>query len=139
MKQTILFSLIVLLGLSACSNSSDDNSNNPSIPNSDLSGNWKVTYFWDKDKDETSDFNGYTFEFKSDGTFVAHLPGGSTQTGTWGERPDDGVTKLDIVIPGAKPLDDHNEDWVILEKTDTSLKLRDDNTTQLEEIHFSRQ
>ena len=107
--------------------------------NNDLNGTWKVTYFWDKDKIETSDFNGYTFEFLSDGTFKANIPGGGSQTGTWGERPDDGVVKLDIVIPGAKPLDDLNEDWVILEKTDTSLKLRDDNNTHLEEIHFSRQ
>ena len=139
MKHIIPFSLFALLTLGACNNSSDDDSNNPSIPNSDLSGNWKVTYFWDEDEDETYEFNGYTFEFKSDGTFVALLPGGSTQNGTWGERPDDGVTKLDITIPGAKPLDELNEDWVILEKTNTSLKLRDDDNTYLEEIHFIKQ
>lgn len=132
-----LFSILLsVLAFGSCKNSSDDNSTGP---DPQLGGSkWVVTYFWDKDKEESSNFSGYSFEFKSDGTFVSTAPDGSTLSGTWNMHFDDSKDKLLIVLAGAKPLDDLSQDWVILEKTDTVMKLKDDNTSHLEEIHFKK-
>lgn len=124
-----------LLIASACQSSKNDN--NP-VPASDLNNStWRVTYFFDRDKEETSDFNGYTFEFREDGSFVANLPGGGTQTGTW--QFQDQNTELAILIAGGKPLDDiTDDDWDVTEHTANSLKLRDDSDDHVEELHLQR-
>jgi hypothetical protein len=96
-------------------------------------GVWKVTYYIDSGKDETSDFNGYTIDFQAGGKFIAKFSG-RTETGTWNENSSS--KKLDIKISGEKKLDDISDDWLILEKTGTSMKLRDDNASSNEEIHL---
>lgn len=136
MNKLFFSAVLFLLAFSSCKKSSDDNS---AGPDPQLGGSkWVVTYFWDKDKEESSNFSGYSFEFKNDGAFVAYAPGGSTVTGTWNTHFDDSKDKLLIVLAGTKPLDDLNQDWVILEKTDTVMKLKDDNTSHLEEIHLKK-
>lgn len=136
MNKVLLLISFFVLALGSCKNSSDDNSNGP---DPQLGGSkWVVTYFWDKDKEESSNFSGYSFEFKNDGTFIAFTPGGSTVSGSWKTHFDDSKDKLLIVLVAGKPLDDLNQDWVILEKTDTVMKLKDDNTSHLEEIHLKK-
>lgn len=135
MKNVLFFSLLAL-AFAACQHGDDDGStpngnNGGTIP---TGSQWKVTYFFDKDKDETSDFSGYVFEFETGGIFVANVPGGSTVEGTWQETS----SKLIIAIPGAKPLEELNDDWLLIEKTDNVIKLRDDNDEHLEELHFQR-
>lgn len=127
--------LFTLLALNACSNSNYDN-----LPNTDVtgqltnSGDWKVSYYWDKDKEETNNFSGYSFLFKDNGVLEA-LKNGATTTGTW--QLNSSSNKLIIQIGTAKPLDDLSDDWLIIEKSNTVIKLKDDNDTQLEELHFS--
>lgn len=136
MKNILFLTILFALSMAACSKSPDDNSS-PSNPQ--LSGTkWVVSYFWDKDKEETSNFNGYSFEFNSDGTLTAFQPSGAKTTGLWSAHFDDSADKLLIVLSGVSPLDDLNQDWVILEKTDTVMKLKDDNTSHVEEIHFKK-
>ena len=96
-------------------------------------GVWKVAHFMDDGKDETSDFNGYTFDFQAGGKFVAKFSG-KTVEGTWNENSSS--KKIDIKISGDQKLDDISEDWLILEKTSTSIKLRDDNSSSDEEVHL---
>lgn len=115
----------------ACKNSS---SNDVNPTNSTIVGVWKVSYFYD-DKDETSDFNGYTFDFKSDGKFVATFST-NTVNGTWSE--DKSSNKLIISISGTKALDEIDNDWLITEKTSTSIKLKDDNVTKNEQLYFTK-
>ncbi len=139
MKKTSLLlpalALFTLLALNACSNSNDDN-----LPNTDVtgqltnSGDWKVSYYWDKDKEETNNFSGYSFLFKDNGVLEA-LKNGVTTTGTW--QLNSSSNKLIIQIGTAKPLEDLTDDWLIVEKSNTVIKLKDDNDTHLEELHFS--
>jgi hypothetical protein len=82
---------------------------------------------------ETSEFSGYTFDFQVGGKFVAKFSG-RTVEGTWNENSNS--KKLDIKISGEKKLDDISDDWLLLEKTDTSIKLRDENSSSNEEIHL---
>ncbi|MBL7813642.1 MAG: hypothetical protein JNL70_01465 [Saprospiraceae bacterium] len=126
MKKLLFFALILHL-FSACNNNS---SVDPS-----LDGTWKVSYYLDSGKDETSNFSGYTFDFQSNGTLIAKFSG-QTVTGTWSENTSS--NKLIINISGTDKLDDAADDWLIISKTATSIKLRDDNTSKDEQLHFTK-
>lgn len=127
---------LLLAAFGACTNASDDNSPSdiPVVVNND--GAWQVSYYFDKDKDETSDFAGYRFTFRNDGVLEASRNGTSTM-GTWKVIQDDGRQKLVINTGTAsKPLSDLTDDWVILEQNSSRIRLQDDNTEHLEELHF---
>lgn len=98
------------------------------------SGNWKVVYYFD-DKDETYKFNGYSFVFSTDGKLTATFSG-QTKTGVWSVNSSS--NKFIMTISGTDALDDMTDDWLIVEKTDTFIKLKDDNLTKKEEIHLQR-
>jgi len=107
-----------------------------------VSGNWTVTYYLDSGKDETSDFNGYSFSFNTDGTLQAVMSSG-TFSGTWrigdsSSDDDSSSNKLVIMITGNKAMDDLQDDWLIVKLNDNEIWLRDDNVSSNEELHFGR-
>lgn len=134
----VALSMLLLVGI-GCGNSDDDLSTDNSITQSltNPSG-WKVTWYWDKDKDkdETNDFSGYVFQFLDNGSFEANR-NGSTVTGTWQVTSNDGSQRL-VINSGSttKPLSNLDDDWIITEKTDSRIKLKDDNSEHLEELFF---
>lgn len=129
--------LVLLAGACSNSNGNDDNSPAGNLPDvlTDGTGQWKVSYYWDKDKDETSDFAGYVFNFRDNGVLEA-TKNGTTATGTW--QHDSSSNKLIINLGGVKPLSNATDDWLLIERTDNLIKLRDDNTEHLEELYFQR-
>jgi len=143
MKQLTFLSLLGLLFLFASCESeltkdnNDDSSQNISVILSNDNAKWKVSYFWDKDKEETSDFQGYTFVFQSDGKLQAQK-GDQVVNGTWRTIQDDGRQKFVMDMGLIKPLEELTDDWLILEKSAGILKLKDDNDEHLEELHFSK-
>ncbi len=128
----VLLAAAAILG-SACN--PDNNNPSNSVPSIVTDGTWVVSYFWDKTKDETHKFNGYTFVFEPNGTFRATAPG-VNRTGTW--NVNSSQTKLIINIAGTQPLDELNDDWLIVERSATLIKLRDDNDTHEELLHFQK-
>ena len=132
MNKLLFPALLLLLFNFGCSKS-----NGPSADDPQLSGTkWVVSYFWDKDKDETNDFSGYSFEFQDNNVLIAYLPDGSTKTGIWTTNSSNNT--LHFVISGTYALDEMNDEWVIITQTNTVIKLKDDNTTHLEELHFTK-
>ncbi len=131
-KICIAFYVIVLISiLSSCTTEET-----PDISNQVLANNvWEVTYFFDKDKDETTDFAGYSFTFSDQGVATA-TNGSTSKTGTWSKISDDGFQKLVINFGIGKPLEELNDDWIIQEESTSFMKLMDDNDTHLEELHF---
>jgi hypothetical protein len=117
----------LVLTLSACSN--DDN---PIANTSTPDGNWRISLYFDSG-DETSNFSGYTFQFNNGGQLTA-TNGSNTVTGTWT------LTSTKMVINfGTTPLfDDLNDDWLIEEKTASSIKLKEDNPAQDDKLQFTR-
>lgn len=103
------------------------NSNNTEA----LSGTWRIQYYWDQ-KDETSNFNAYYFMFISGGVLMAHTNNGSTVTGTWSES----ATKFTINFGSAPVLSELNSEWLKTERTGTIIKLKDDNPSQDDQLHF---
>lgn len=101
-------------------------------------GNWVISYYFDKDKEETNDFFNYTFLFHNDGTFES-LTNNISTTGTWQITSEDGSQRLVITSGSAsKPLSDLDDDWIIMDKSDNKIKLRDDNDEHLEELFFEK-
>ena len=133
--KTNSFSPLLLTALfTACDPDDDSNIVNPT--SNQALGKWTVTYYWDKDKEETSDFNGYVFDFQDDGILVA-TTASNTYNGTW--LKNDSSNKLIINIQGAYPLDEMTDDWLIMEMSGNSIKLKDDNSEHLEELHLKKQ
>ncbi len=126
MRNTLFFVGIMALIISSCEKE------NTSVANP--VGLWKVTKFTDDGKDETADFTNYTFDFQTDGKLIAKI-GNSTYTGVWNDNLSD--EKMELKIQGTQNLDTVNDDWLIVELTTTSLKLKDDDSED-EEITFSK-
>ncbi|MBY0476293.1 MAG: hypothetical protein K2Q24_01490 [Chitinophagaceae bacterium] len=127
--KAILYTLILCSSLlTACQKQNDNNTTNVDL----TAGTWRVSYYWDE-KDETSDFASYNFMFLSNGTFMAHTSSGAAITGTWSQ------TSTKLIINFTDPLlSELNDDWMITEKTSTSLKLKDDNPAQDDQLHFTK-
>jgi hypothetical protein len=97
-----------------------------------ITGTYRISFYWDK-KDETSNFSGYNFSFNSGGQATA-TKGGITVKGTWSETS----TKFIIDFGTDAVLSDLNDDWQIVEKTATSIKLKDDNPLQDDQVTFTK-
>lgn len=120
---------------STCSND-DDNNNSSSDPtpviNTVTSGTWRVTYYFDTDSDETSDFTGYNFTFGSSNVLTA-TNGSNTYTGSWSVTNDDDSdddnpsSDLDFNILFSSPANfqDLSDDWDIVSRTSTKIELID--------------
>jgi hypothetical protein len=125
----IMVAIMITGTLASCSRSSDDLANPTTIS---TDGSWKVSFYWDK-KDETSNFSGWSFAFNSGGTAVA-TKGSSTVNGTWSQ-----TSSKFILSFGSDPvLSAINSNWLIVEKTTSVIKLKDDNPAQDDQLTFSK-
>ena len=141
MKKTALLILMSLsVALISCSKS-DDNNPSPSDTSSSVKenvpGQWKVSYYYDNDKEETSNYLGYTFTFASDGTLTA-INAAQTYQGSWSNTVDDNLPRLVISLSGNDDLIELSDDWVIKSISNTLISLEDDNTTKTEQLKFSK-
>jgi len=129
-----MFVLLALLLVGACDD--DSNSSNgkvTEVKNTALNGQWKITYFFDTDSDETDNFNNYVFEFKSNDAITA-TKGSTAYSGSWSVTDDDSgddnsngdFKDLDFNIAFATPPDfeDLSEDWEIISMTNTKIQLQ---------------
>jgi hypothetical protein len=121
-------SLLVLAAIlstaSMCDHDDDDMDDNDSqaIETSLGQGSWKVAYFFDKE-DETSDFEGYSFLFNDDDVAIATKNSLSVQ-GSWDtEDSSQGSTKLYLDFGTASPLEELNEDWIVVESSTARITL----------------
>lgn len=116
-KISLLPLALFFLFFSACKKS-DDTLPGPGGSVTPASGQWKITYFFDK-KDETSNYTGYVFDFGNTGALKASN-GSQTWTGTWSSGYDDSANKFLIDFNGSVPsaLSELEEDWRILKMDD---------------------
>lgn len=128
-KYIPLFLLLSVCFLTGCKKNSSGANNNTV----DLNGTiWKVSYYWDT-KEETNNFIPYTFMFVSGGLLMAHTTT-SVVNGTWSETG----TRLNISFGSDPVLSKINGNWLKMEKTATTLKLKDDNPSQDDQLHFTK-
>lgn len=112
----------------ACNNEDSTNSNQTKVVSTVSSGTWRITYFYDTDKEETANFTGFNFTF---GSSLTATKGSTTYTGTWSvtdsNSNDDSMDDLhfNILFTAPPDFEDLSDDWDILEITDTKIKLID--------------
>lgn len=113
----IIFSFLTIL--TSCS--SDDVT---STSNTSINGTWKVKSFIDnKNRDRSSYYAAYNFDFKTSGELVVSSSS-IKYNGTYSSVMDSGKQKFYITITTSDDeIDELNEDWILVEKTDTVIKL----------------
>jgi hypothetical protein len=120
-----LISLSFLIGISSCDDGKSEGDNRPTqqVIESTLKENsWEITNF---DDDETHHFSGYSFHFNTDGSVVASKSNSSI-SGTWSTfNSSNGQLKLNIEFMVADTFEELNDDWVVIESTDTRILLQD--------------
>lgn len=131
-KQIIwIFAIAISGSMVSCSDDTTDFTTTE-VSETVTSGTWKITYFFDTDKEETDHFNGYSFTFNEDGSVEA-TNGSTTVTGTWSVVNDDddddspSGTEFNLFFSTPENFEDLNDDWDILERTDTRIKLEDES------------
>ena len=136
-KQTALL-MLVIAGLTVSCKKED---NSPSTSSSSISsiittGSWRVSYYHESNDDHTTDFSGYTFTFSSSGTMTANYSSGTTN-GTW-EIDDSNVNEFHMSIGTTAPLNKLDHGWLIISQSSTEIKMKDDDTSHSEELHFTK-
>lgn len=128
--------------LSACilSCSKDDKNTTPTVDReAPTTGTWRVTQFTEHGNNETSDFNGYTFTFDSNGSVTASL-NSTNRHGTWSINNSATEFTLDFGAKSDanKPLGELTDDWEIISITNTAIKLKEDNDASGEVLTFNQ-
>ena len=145
MKRTINLAMLLLLTFSlmssTCSSDDDDNNINDNsaeiqdVTNTAETGTWIITYFYDTDSDETSDYTGYEFTFGANGVLTA-TNGMNTHTGTWSvtddsnssdDSNDDDDIDFNISFLSPPDFEELSDDWDIMTHTSTKIELTDDS------------
>ena len=124
--------MVAIVGTS-CSDDNDDSSNSnltvSNVVNTVNDSTWRVTLFEEDGNDQTSNFTGYNFTFGANNVLTASN-GTATNTGMWSVTnsgsDDDSPSDIDFNIVFSSPVnfEEISEDWDILERTNTRLRLR---------------
>lgn len=132
----VIAMIFVITAVLSCSNDNDDTPppssvNNPSdVINIVNKGTWRITYYYDTDHEETTEFNGYNFTFGA-GNVLTASNGINNYSGTWSvtdsNSNDDSISDLDFNIAFGSPAQfvELTDDWEIIEKSATLIKLKD--------------
>ncbi len=127
--RNFLYGLVVLcltLTLSCSKDDalSDDKSNNAvSNRNIENSGIWYVTLFSEDGRNQTNQYYGYAFEFKSSGLLTASKSS-ELLKGSWKYVTDSGKLKILITFPNIGKFDDLTEDWELIQETENIIRLK---------------
>lgn len=129
-----VFLLIISFGCSDNDDNSSSSSNNSqtiaAIRSTVSSGTWRITYFYDTDTDETTNFTGYNFTFGASNVLTA-TDGITPYTGTWSvtdsNSNDDSPSDVHFNVGFTAPpnFEDLTDDWEVLEHTATKIRLTD--------------
>jgi len=138
MKKFVAMVMVVFLltTIAGCS------TNNQTMTN-EIPGFWSIHFFMDDGQNKTSNYNGYTFNFNSNGSLTATVQSIATP-GTWSKFTDSGREKLELHwMGGGIPvvLLEIEEDWIIKSNSNNLMVLADTSgsTGKVKELHLSRQ
>jgi len=129
----ILFLIVVSIFISCTEDDNPSNDINQTISQLNQtvsSGNWIISYFFDSDSDETSNFSGFEFSFNNEGSLIAQN-GNLIYSGTWSiidsNSNDDSNDDVDFNIVFTTPAEfmDLSDDWDVINITDSKIELID--------------
>lgn len=126
MNRVFLFVFVVLI---AC-NDNPTNNNEAKVIKCASTGTWQITYFYSGGIDATQLFSGFNFTFGASNVLTASK-GFINVTGRWSisddNSSDDTLDDLhfNILFVTSSFIDEIDNDWNILEVSDTKIKLKD--------------
>ena len=135
----ILLNLFAVLLIEVSCDSNDDPAdtqadvNAAELQSTAQDGQWRITYYFDSDKEETSDYAGYVFTFGADGTVTA-TNGTIEVTGTWSvtdssssddDSFDDSDVDFNLFFASPPDFEELSDDWDILEYSANRIRLVD--------------
>ncbi len=102
-------------------------------------GNWFVALFLeDGEDDQTSDFNSFSFDFLENGLVIASNSQ-VTLEGTWQVTLNsDDELKLKLNFISVFPLDEIDDDWLVVETQNNQVKLADDDDNDADILIFEK-
>lgn len=121
-----LATVFIALGLTSCKKDepSTSNINTSNVTTTVSAGTWRVTYYWDTNRDETANFNGFNFTFGAS-NLVSASNSLLTINGTWSIANDDSKIKLILAFTTNANFIEISDDWHVIERTDTKIRLQD--------------
>jgi hypothetical protein len=102
-----------------------------------VNGTWIVSYCYYDYNDETSYYNGYAFNFNSNGTSSA-VNNNNTIEGEWHIENESSYQKLELNFEGGQ-LHDIETNWRVQEYTNTFIRLKHSNGNEVYYLNFVKQ
>lgn len=123
--------LITVLVTTIVSCSDDDKDSVKEITDTVKDGLWRISYFYNSDKDQTVNYEGYQFVF-GDSNILAATKETNSYTGQWSvaKSTSDNDLYSTIFKVSIGPNDifqDINRDWKVIENTGSYITLKDDS------------
>jgi hypothetical protein len=121
-----LATVFIALGLTSCKKDEPSTSTitTSNVTTTVSAGTWRVTYYWDTNRDETANFNGFNFTFGTS-NLVSASNSLLTINGTWSIANDDSKIKLILAFTTNANFIEISDDWHVIERTDTKIRLQD--------------
>ncbi len=99
------------------------------------SGSWYISYCY-KNADETYYYNGYNFTFLNNGNTQV-IKNSIITSGTWQIEIDNSIEKLDLNFE-ANSLSEIEEDWKVTEFSETNIRLKKTENSEIRYLYFTK-
>lgn len=121
-----LATVFITLGLTSCKKDEPSTSTitTSNVTTTVSAGTWRVTYYWDTNRNETANFSGFNFTFGAS-NLVSAANGILNINGTWSIANDDSKIKLILAFTTNANFIEISDDWHVIERADTKVRLQD--------------
>lgn len=124
-KKNLIIATIIIFSVNFISCKKEDSliNGNSNVSTIVAQGNWRITLYNDSGTDELYHFSGYTFTFNNGVVTATKLS--TTINGTYSTGIDDSKNKMYLDFGSTVPFDELNDDWHIIEESNTKISLQD--------------
>ncbi len=114
-------------------------SNATIVTTNDVLGKWQITEYSDSGVVKTDDVSGISIQFNSDGAFSIFKED-SLFTGNWELQPVAGLDHLEISVSTQQyPYGIFDDDWLVVEKSTSTLNLANTSIIRKKFLNLQRQ
>ncbi len=100
-------------------------------------GSWSVANFKQAGVDITGEFSGFSLSFTTAGVVTA-TRGTEVRVGTWFTETSFTGLELNLVFENISPIDELDEDWLVIEFSDARISLKHTGDSGFDELVFEK-